>query len=275
MTPLAHRIVKELTLPKKERTFNDQAGLLSRMDDIHCFECTEVFDFIADLAESSGAKSVPRQHIGLNLDTLFLPAPRTWLEWRYADGLREGVLLVEHVIDGVRCAECVWAAHGINVWASNKKNGWLAMGSDLETLISQERWVVPRDLEGESVEKKLGWLRWLWAALALINTPRIIGRRQHMPHRGLERALTKAMRPVGKFPLNAWTEIKLEVMAPKDMAGDPSIEAHLTGKRALHWCRAHLRLAYGKVIIVSSHWRGDGALGVRQSRHVLKPPRAA
>ena len=42
MTPLAHRIVKELTLPMKRRTFKDGCNLLKNMDDIHCFECTEI-----------------------------------------------------------------------------------------------------------------------------------------------------------------------------------------------------------------------------------------
>lgn len=42
MTPLARRITNELTLPLKRRTFNDRAGVLREMADIHCFECSDV-----------------------------------------------------------------------------------------------------------------------------------------------------------------------------------------------------------------------------------------
>ncbi len=49
------------------------------------------------------------------------------------------------------------------------------------------------------------------AALALINTPRIVGQRTHAPHRGLQKRLLRGRRPIGKFPLRAWTEILLRI----------------------------------------------------------------
>ncbi|GLK86659.1 hypothetical protein GCM10017653_47290 [Ancylobacter defluvii] len=112
----------------------------------------------------------------------------------------------------------------------------------------------------------------LTAFLAFINTPRIIGRRQHMPHRSLERKLVAQRAVVGKFPLHAWTEIKLHVTPPEDLSDELSHEAHLTGERALHFCRAHLRIRLGKLEVVRGHWRGDAALGIRRSRYVLQGP---
>ena len=45
MTPLAHRIVSEAVLPMKRRTFRDRCGLTDKLlDDIHCFEVSEVYD---------------------------------------------------------------------------------------------------------------------------------------------------------------------------------------------------------------------------------------
>ena len=66
----------------------------------------------------------------------------------------------------------------------------------------------------------------LYAALALINSPKVIGRRQHLPHAGLERKLTKSMGMTGKFPLHAWTEIFLDIGEPHDTSDNPSVETH-------------------------------------------------
>lgn len=116
------------------------------------------------------------------------------------------------------------------------------------------------------------WSGLLLCLLAMINTPRIVGRRQHMPHRGLEKDLLRARPVVGKFPLHAWTEIKLEVSPPRIENSDVH-EAHLTGARALHFCRAHLRIRNGYLEIVRAHWRGDASLGIKQSRYSVIPAR--
>jgi hypothetical protein len=113
--------------------------------------------------------------------------------------------------------------------------------------------------------------RHMAAALALINTPRIIGRRQHMPHQGMQRKIAAGKKMVGKFPLKAWTEIKLEVMPPVIDGGQH--EARLTGGKALHFCRAHLRIRMGHLERVSAHWRGDPSLGIKQTRYSVIPPR--
>lgn len=115
----------------------------------------------------------------------------------------------------------------------------------------------------------------VFGALAFINSPKIIGRRQHMPHKGLERELLKNQKVIGSFPLHAWTEIALDVTPPKEAAGQHEFEAHLTGRRALHFVRSHLRIREGRLQFVKSHWRGDAALGIRQSRYTVKIGNAA
>ena len=248
MTPLAQRIVKELTLPVKRRTFNDQADLSVRMVDVHCFECSD----IVELASDAGEAALRGDFDGR---TTFLPAPNTWIEW-LEDGDRVGVLLTEkRGPDGPMVAGYTVAISGNNIFGATRA-GVLPLGT-------------PACMGTSEISESRKLEAMLYGFLACINTPRIIGRRQHMPHRGLERRLTQALGVQGSFPLNAWTEIKLQVAPPKDMSGDGSTEAHLTGQRALHFCRAHLRIRLGRLEVVRSHWRGDASLGLRQSRYRL------
>ena len=107
-------------------------------------------------------------------------------------------------------------------------------------------------------------------AMILINSPHIIGRRQHMPHAGLERQLTRGLAG-GKFPLHAWTEIKLQVAKPVEIDDGEPHEAHLTGRRALHFVRKHIRIRLGQLEYVSAHWRGDPSIGIKRSRYTVKP----
>jgi hypothetical protein len=76
--------------------------------------------------------------------------------------------------------------------------------------------------------------------LAILNSPRIVGRRVHHPHKGLAREL--AHKPeLGIGPLHNWHEIKLEVTKPRD--GEPHSDV-ITGRRALHFCRKHIRICH-------------------------------
>jgi hypothetical protein len=245
MTPLAQRIVKELTLPVKRRTFEDKSGVLQRMDDVHCFECSEVRE-LADSLWAAFAKT------GVDTDRVFLPAPRTWIEILTGPVGRMG-FLIEERRSGKEATVRVAFDRGSLIDV-----GVMGLGNNAHK-------PAPMGLANDTIDMS----GLLYALLAIINTPRIIGRRQHMPHRGLERRLTQALGAQGRFPLNAWTEIKLQVAPPKDMSGEGSTEAHLTGQRALHFCRSHLRIRCGRLEVVRSHWRGDASLGLRQSRYRL------
>lgn len=270
MTPLAQRIAKELALPRAERTFVDNCQILRRFDEVHCFECSEVFEISCDLtasflelSEAGGGDRIGR--------LAFLPAPRTWLEWRNGAG-RTGVLL-EEVKDrdgDTHHARLRWAIQDDVRFASVPGQEGLAL---LGAITSGEAPGAINPILDARLSHVMGFS--LYALLAMINTPRVIGRRVHQPHAGLQRALARARGLQGKFPLHAWTEIKLEVRPPRIDDGANERDVYLTGSRALHFVRAHLRIRMGRIELVSAHWRGDASLGIKQSRYKLVPPRAA
>ncbi|MCB1476608.1 MAG: hypothetical protein H6883_07115 [Rhodobiaceae bacterium] len=255
MTPLAHKIAAQLTMPKAKRTIKDGCDLLSRMGDVHCFEVTDVFDAAPALSLNLISRGMVPEVLA------FLPAPKTWIEWRFDDGGRQAFLLIETPGGSAQAFSA----------REHPEYGIEAHEFVGELLLAPKSWdqpfPVPCRFPGETVFRQKGWAAFLYGTLAIINTPRIFGRRQHMPHRGLERKLLQARAVVGKFPLHAWTEIQLRVKPPKDASGDPSHEAHLTGRKALHFCRSHLRIRRGQLEFVSAHWRGDAALGIKRSRY--------
>ena len=254
MTPLAHKIVRELTLPLKDRSFTDKASLLPRMADVQCFEVSEIAELARDLGSRYPKYGAPE-------DLLFLPAPKTWLERKTRWG-RMGFFLEEDDLTSLTIAY-----DGFGQWGSLNASG----------IRQQNRHGVCNDANGrmDYLAGLADSSEWLRAVLAMINTPRIIGRKQHMPHRGLEHKLLRLRGTVGSFPLRAWTEILLKVTPPHDAAADAPSEAHLTGRRALHFCRAHLRIRMGCLELVSAHWRGDPALGIKRSRYRVVPPSGA
>lgn len=245
MTPLAHKIAKELTIPRAERKFYDQCSLLSKLDDIHCFDVTEVLSLVDEFAND---------HFFTHFDEkiAFLPADKTWIEFE-KKGMRTGALLVKN-------------GDGVDVFtaALDRKDGAF-MSFDEPLFISIPSFnIVSSDLGYASSIATT-----IYGALVLINTPRLIGRKQHMPHRGLERRLTCAKGLVGKFPLHAWTELKLSVSAMMKQADGTEHEAHYTGEKCLHFCRAHLRVKNGRLEQVRSHWRGNPALGIKRTRYLV------
>lgn len=245
MTPLAHRIAKELTLPVKERTFSDHGGLSRRMDDVHCFEVTEVLPLIDELAS---------RHFHENFDErmAFLPAPKTWIEFS-RDGMRTAALLQE--IDG---------GVEVRVACLDRETGAFSSFNERLNIILPSFTILSHNLEWASAISTT-----LYGALVVINTPRLIGRKQYMPHRGLERSLANAKGLVGKFPLHAWTELKLSVSAMMKQADGTVHEAHYTGEKCLHFCRAHIRVKAGRLEMVRAHWRGNPALGIKQTRYKI------
>lgn len=266
MTPLAQKITRESTLLKRDRTFSDHDSLIKRMDDIHCFEVTDVYQLAFDLASDV-------ERICDGPLTSFLPAPKTWIEWRSGPGERYGLLIEQKdiVCDLVRTTGA-YLCPGQNFFGTMRSDQLsLSKGySESRPTCSGDR-VLPPGYYKEGFSP----CNLIPAFLLLINSPKVIGRCQHMPHRGLERRLVAAKKMVGKFPLHAWTEIKLEVNTEPQYAGNKeSVEAHLTGERALHFCRSHIRVRLGRLEVVRAHWRGDPSLGIKQSRYTLIEGRA-
>lgn len=241
MTPLAHQLARYLTVPIKRRPEvwrGPELGLL--LNDIHCFEVTDVLDLAGEICRTAVGR------VGSVLgDRLFLPAPRTWLE-AIVDGARYAYLLEKWDEESV-CVIPV-SADGI--------------GETFHIELSAA-W-------SERVPPMAEVIRGL---LYIINSPKIFGRRQHMPHVGLEKKLRDAKPTIGSYPLHAWQEILLEARPTYFDDSGVEHEAHLTGRKCLHFCRAHLRVRNGRLETVSSHWRGDPALGIKRTRYKVAPPK--
>lgn len=268
MTPLAHRITNELMLPIKRRTFVDNCGLLGKIDDMHCFEVSQIFDAAADLAKKFVDRAEAARSAWENL--LFLPAPKTWIEFGL-NGRRFGVLLEQR--NGF--ASAYWAAASEAGFVSFDSIGKLPLqGHAVTSSLDTQFWpsIFPAHSRSEAEARTWNWQ--IIALLAMINAPRIVGRRQHDPHRGLARKLLAGRGICGRFPLRAWTEIILEVTPPRDASSDEPSETRLTGQRALHFVRAHLGIRWGQLVLISACWRGDASLGIRQSRYLVVPPKS-
>lgn len=262
MTPLAHSLAKLLTFPIKERPpyWRERSSQLADfLCDVHCFEVTQILPLMQDMADAAP----PAEFFD---GRIFLPAPKTWIEAN-SDG-RVGILLDE---GPNKCAATAWIF---------RDDGIALLGHiDLKfpqiEPIKQDsplsvRWPLSHlDLSDEDAAAYLATCHY---ALAVINSPKIIGRRQHMPHKGLEKRLRDQLGPVGKYPLHAWQEIVLEAKPTFVDESGQVHEAHLTGRKCLHFCRAHVRIRDGKMEIVNSHWRGDPALGIKRSRYKVIPP---
>lgn len=255
MTPLAQELVNKY--------YNDPVdGEIAQyiIKDTNFFEVSEVLPLAVQLINACNPYINDRPG-RIDHKLIFLPAPKMWIEWdqrvqpdykgRDANGvavLRTAVILRE--VDDDR------NNFMIETIVKRDNNGSIEIES------SKMMRLLPK-----SDSNPVGAVLVIYAILTLINNPKIIGRRQHMPHRGLERKLLKSRFSGSYFPLRAWTEIMLKVTPTRDARQDPSVEAHYTGRRAMHFCRAHLRLWDGKLIFVSSHWRGDPTLGIKQSRY--------
>jgi hypothetical protein len=270
MTPLAQQIVKELMLPHKRRTFVDAGGISEEMKGIHCFECTDIAKLAFDLFDKW------REHqSSLSLDTNFLPAKRTWIEYECEARERRGFLLVDKGSGTWSCQFAIKDYDSGQLYSTPcvVQLADLKSSDDIKYRLLHGAYQDPPKYKKQLVDWVTSVTPSLYAFLACINTPRVIGRDIHPPHRGLQRALLARKDEVGDFHLREWTEIKLSVTPPGDAPGDGPHTGQLTGRKALHFCRSHLRIASGQLVLVRGHWRGDASLGIKRSRYVVKGPK--
>jgi len=258
MTPLAAYLAKQILARPKHRDgfWRDPkiiADLRFALNDIHCFDisaCNELVHDFMQLYRRPDAAAALFGKLG------FLPAPKTWIEWKDSAG-NSVALLIRQVpdIDGIDRADVtVYSMEGlVRCGSISPSSGKIFVETVYRDHLSMRKLV-----------------SFAVFVLPLINSPKIIGRRQHMPNAGLERRLTRGF-GAGKFPLHAWTEIRLEVAKPAYIDDGEPHEAHLTGRRALHFCRKHIRIRNGQLEYVSAHWRGDAALGIKRSRYTVTP----
>lgn len=266
MTPIAHELAIDSTLPVAQRRHGDLAKQIGLFDDLHFFDVSAVYAAAHDLAEKNLAAVIAGRR-----ERMFLPAPRVLLEWTgpWLSLARREAVLLEDCRDG----------SAVGRFVSLLKDGRI--------LVTPERaFVMPlsgnRDFETIrflrdgpfNEDETLGLVQQCYALLAMINTPRVIGRRIHQPHAGLQRKVAAAHAMSGKYPLQAWHELVLEVKPPRDESDLDPRKTILTGGKALHFVRAYLRISGGSLQLVSSHWKGDPALGLKQTRYRVIPPKS-
>lgn len=288
MTPLAYRTVKDLLLPKKSRWLNDRANVVHRMDGIHCFD---LFD-AATLVDEVWLLAKEEKNRDILSQATFLPAPRTWLEGNLDEWGRAAIHLEQ--VGNVAKATLVHSPHDPDNSSSTRNYisypvGEMSLMGDYAIRVTEESWGVvtdglamedakasgfdSRDEFLDAWHKLCHWnLSWATAALTIINSPKIVRRETHQPHKGLSRKIATHFGKSKPFQIRPWTEIKLEVTIPVETAEEGEMASEsLTGKKALHFCRSHLRVRLGKLETVRSHWRGNASLGIVQSRYRVSP----
>jgi hypothetical protein len=282
MTPLAAYLLRQTLVRLKHREGiwrdPDKVKLLREfLSDIHCFEVTAIKPLATELQGSLKARG-EKAAASLFEKFSFLPAPNTWMEWRWKER-RIGVLCEEREHQGQGKPYIIKDDEGTpepDLFTEDHvgRLGAIYVNTDQlawTTKPSLPRWLrlhAPAHVAPERIVKDI--LAFVRMCLVVINSPKIIGRQTFMPNRALERDATKEFGP-GKFPLHAWTEIKLRVAKPAEIDDGEAHEAHLTGQRALHFVRKFVRIRLGRLEYVSAHWRGDPAIGIKQSRYTVEP----
>lgn len=238
MTPLAMKAIRAAAAG--DQSIYDPDGTLLRLREPHCFEMTAV----SEITEIIWEKTPPEVLAG----TLFPPARQTWLEMRM--GQNRAAHFLDQDDDGT-----------INVYQISNDSAFF-----VAAFPPQSYGVAVKVGTHARINEKTVGLTWgvVSTLLAIINTPKLVGRKSHDPHKGLCRDLRRAA--TVNIELRPWTEIKLDLSLDENAAGGSS---RLSGRKCLHFCRSHIRIQNGKLVIVRPHWRGDAALGVAQSRYVV------
>ena len=274
MTPLAHAYARQLTLPLSERDSEvDWRELSRRIDGMKCFEITAAKGAWSDVSQSMQDYILREKQLPAST-LFFLPAPKTWIEWKRDDGLRVAALLVEQSqdSDGIIWADIFYAAGNlsrdkIDTWPPETlASHWIPArlplrGSKPETFIAAENnpasdWIESSPFGADDI----GWWIEVFAMLVIINEPRSFGQVERAPHRGLQRQLARAGIP---WALHAWHEIVLETPAAPEKHSGHSEDG--TAKMPLHFVRKYIKWSTGTT--VESHYRGDASLGIKRGRY--------
>lgn len=100
-------------------------------------------------------------------------------------------------------------------------------------------------------------------AIDLINTPGLVGFRQHAPHAAFAKQFARLT--VGKYPLRSWSEVTVKTHTTHC---DGDYQSGATYRKCLHFVRSHQRhYRNGRVTVIPAHWRGDPALGIKRTRY--------
>ena len=269
MTPLAHEIMKRRLRNETDRVFHEtEPGVfapggfpdpLKLLVDAHYFEVSQIIGTVYELADKILRSGDPK--------LAFLPAPHVWIEYRVPNTSGRVAIRLRQKEDNPYASVEIFVHHNDGgivyrvIYCFIPLYGSTDFGVSFKPMTNR-----PHDQLSMIAAN-------IYGILAMINSPRIIGRTQHQPHAGMQRAIAKTKALVGSFPLKAWTELRLEVRLPKDETNSKARETILSGSRALHFVRRHIRIRRGRLEIVSPHWRGDPALGIKRTRYAVVPPK--
>ena len=253
MTPLAHKVAREITLPVSLRSFDDRAEVLPQIFDAQFFECSDVLEDAFEVAKSMHRSSYEPDEL------VFLPAPLTWLEVRGPRG-RFACLLKERTKTTFETSFVLNEDNfpmGPFISVATKKSLPL---KNTATLLGM--FFMGMRLRGDTplTTELLGQFEYLlYALLAMINSPHAVDQHRRAPHAGLERELCRSIGNT-HFKLRPWTELKLHIEYHDDVSTESGSGDGL--RKALHFCRSHVRFRLGKLERVRGHWRGDASFGV-------------
>lgn len=301
MTPLARR------LKKNQLRYSDWASgvsfqndvsssVLERIDDFHFFEATEVLPLIKKMV--NGPFEDENGDLQLSLQAMvwnghlsaILPAPMTFIEQQWSDDIRFAFLVVENEANGIikNCQMAdVYRFAGFNKNPTGMPSKYGFDFSHIGEIPLSVCSATPEErrkivVNGDQVmaRREHGWmLEMVYAALSLINSPKVVQLRQRPFHKGLLREVGRRQGWQAKKKLRAWSEIVLEPDAicyvDEDDEYENCEEDDVRLKKRRHFVRQHIRIKNHKVEIVRCHWRGDAAKGVVKSRYRLTPSQKA
>ena len=207
------------------------------------------------------------RQLGEQAQYLHLPDYHTWIDMSAqrpagaCDGRRTGVLLIGNARDGnILSGEALIVTDAVDGYAQlsgrfDLTTGMLwqsvagERGADQQTQHYKDRGGDPEQL-----------ISTVWAAIALINTPRISIRGTVEFGR-----LNKRRAASGRPPILSYTTVRIAI--DRGEVG-PAVALSGGGERALHRVRAFLRLRRGRVELVRPHFRGNPRFGVVKHRYL-------
>lgn len=269
MTPMLQALMRDALLPEAKRRLVYRHGLKGpprRPESFGAFDVSSILDLARRACAAMAEKRMAQDQ------TAFLPFESTWIEFADTDDAGQRVHVAWHLErfevplpneSGASLVSYVWSPNG--GWVSGgvmpfalplRGSAWLGQG-------------IPTRLDYSLSDDAQRASSFLYALLAMINSPRALARREHAPHKGLDRDL----RRTGQPGLRPWTEILLELPGGRRIERDdaaPPAEGR-GGAKAEHWVRMHPRFKLGRVEWVTAHKRGDPALGTVQATYRVRP----
>lgn len=293
MTPLAKALAEAaVSNPKWWRNSGNEKLLAPFPHDVKCFEITAV----RELADDLGQQALERGNVIESL--AFLPAPVTWLEHRYTREDGTSAVHAHMLVDQGDNTASVTSTIGCEI---NGRTVFIPIPLGNLRLLDEadpDGWAIDSTLatqgidpqsHGQNLMRDLYPLRsgvrapsfesdvdkqlddaqarsWeLYATLSLINSPRIVARSDHKPSSGLQKFLNR--KGAGPYNLLPWHEVFLDITPPPEATEADGGGSRLTGSRALHFCRQHIRIKRGKLEMVRAHYRGSADVGIAQTQY--------